>query len=563
MFKENNMKKILHHVALIFVAVILAFSTTACFSEEPTTNSELNNFAQAGLTAYENAVANGFDGTIEEWFSYLGTTSQGPKGDTGATGPQGPTGATGLTGPQGPSGTNGITPQLRVNTTTNYWEVSYNNGVSWQSLNVKATGATGSQGNPGTNGTTPQLRINETTNYWEVSYNNGVSWQSLNVKATGETDNEIISEYVLVTNYAKPNTSEDVADKIQQCIDENPNKVIYFPDGEYLISKPILTSAHNTKSVSLKLSNYATIKAIATSSAWSTRTPGTATQENYDDKTINDCMIRLGAKDASFNALTLPAGSVYYLEGGIIDGNGVANGVSVDGGRETRIADLSMKNIGMVGLHIKYGVNSSSSDADVNNVHIVAAGLDGSKGVVCRGHDNSFSNMRINGFQTGFEISGSGNFLEHIHPLYYSSIDVANGKTDDKYLSENDYLHTVAFYESQQGGNFYDNAYSDQFRTAFYTANGSKSIFDNAFAFWWADWGPQSAFYASGKFHGIIDSARVDFTHSVKDECTFFSAGSDGCLGVVINPMYNPNLTWNGTSMGNGMTLQGKVINTY
>ena len=274
-------------------------------------------------------------------------------------------------------------------------------------------------------------------------------------------------------------------------------------------------------------------------------------------------MIRLGAKDASFNALTLPAGSVYYLEGGIIDGNGVANGVSVDGGRETRIADLSMKNIGMVGLHIKYGVNSSSSDADVNNVHIVAAGLDGSKGVVCRGHDNSFSNMRINGFQTGFEISGSGNFLEHIHPLYYSSIDVANGKTDDKYLSENDYLHTVAFYESQQGGNFYDNAYSDQFRTAFYTANGSKSIFDNAFAFWWADWGPQSAFYASGKFHGIIDSARVDFTHSVKDECTFFSAGSDGCLGVVINPMYNPNLTWNGTSMGNGMTLQGKVINTY
>ena len=73
-------------------------------------------------------------------------------------------------------GADGITPQLRINSNTNMWEVSYDNGSTWTSLNVKATGG---------NGITPQLRINSNTNMWEVSYNNGSTWASLGVKATG------------------------------------------------------------------------------------------------------------------------------------------------------------------------------------------------------------------------------------------------------------------------------------------------------------------------------------------------------------------------------------------
>lgn len=42
----------------------------------------------------------------------------------------------------------------------------------------------------GKDGETPQLRINGTTNYWEVSYDNGATWQSLNVKATGSCECE-------------------------------------------------------------------------------------------------------------------------------------------------------------------------------------------------------------------------------------------------------------------------------------------------------------------------------------------------------------------------------------
>ena len=71
----------------------------------------------------------------------------------------------------------------RINAETKYWEVSYDNGISWNSLGVKAT----SEGSgSGVDGITPKLRINSETNEWEVSYDNGATWTSLGVKATGE-----------------------------------------------------------------------------------------------------------------------------------------------------------------------------------------------------------------------------------------------------------------------------------------------------------------------------------------------------------------------------------------
>jgi len=43
-------------------------------------------------------------------------------------------------------GAQGITPKLQINPLTNEWEVSYDNGVTWSSLGVKATGESGRNG---------------------------------------------------------------------------------------------------------------------------------------------------------------------------------------------------------------------------------------------------------------------------------------------------------------------------------------------------------------------------------------------------------------------------------
>ena len=67
--------------------------------------------------------------------------------------------------------------------------------------------------------------------------------------------------YLVVTDTVAADGKTDVADQIQKLIDENPNRTIYFPDGVYVLSHPILTPADPKKSVDLKLSNYAVLKA--------------------------------------------------------------------------------------------------------------------------------------------------------------------------------------------------------------------------------------------------------------------------------------------------------------
>ena len=52
--------------------------------------------------------------------------------------------------------------------------------------------------------------------------------------------------YVVITDYVQPNTGRDVSAQIQKAIDENPQKTIYFPDGEYILGEPIKTSIFPT-----------------------------------------------------------------------------------------------------------------------------------------------------------------------------------------------------------------------------------------------------------------------------------------------------------------------------
>ena len=88
----------------------------------------------------------------------------------------------------GSASSGGTTPQIRINTQTNEWEISSDSGNSWVSTGVKATGekgADGADGAKGEDGISPKVQINAVTNEWELSVNNGLSWTSTGVKATG------------------------------------------------------------------------------------------------------------------------------------------------------------------------------------------------------------------------------------------------------------------------------------------------------------------------------------------------------------------------------------------
>lgn len=315
--------------------------------------------------------------------------------------------------------------------------------------------------------------------------------------------NAVDKGYVIVTDYVKANTGEDVSDAIQELILSNPNKTIYFPDGEYVVSKPICTPANPVHAVSLELSKFAVLKAA----------------EGWD---CGEAVVRLGAAEPWNDINT--NGSNYGIVGGIIDGSGVANGVSVDSGRETLIREVSIKHT-FIGIHIKHGANSNSSDADVMNVNIVGNGRVGSIGVLVEGSDNTFTNMRIANIQIGMKILAPSQFLKNIHPLYIFTPEL-----------EGHFEDSCAFWDDTMMESWYNNCYSDQFSTGFRMKGGARLTYADCFCYWYKAGGLERGFHADGKFDSIIRNCRVHFNGGNGNNA-YLTVAEQGGNGIVAYPI--------------------------
>ncbi len=316
--------------------------------------------------------------------------------------------------------------------------------------------------------------------------------------------------YVIITDYVKPNCGKPVDGDIQNVINNNPNKTIYFPDGEYLLSAPIKTSAKPVNSVSLQLSNYAVLRAV----------------DNWNSA---DAMICLGGAEP-FNDINTP-GSNYFFAGGIVDGAGKADGISIDSGRETAIRNVSIKGT-RIGIHIKYGANSGSSDADINTVNIVGNGKPDSIGVLVNGFDNTFDKMRIANVLVGFKITGAGNFLKNIHPLFIFSPEITDL-----------YSKSIAFLDVG-GGGWYEQCYSDQFAVGFKMTEQTQSIYSNCFCFWYTSLGgTETGFFADGKFNSVIQNSKVTFREDTSN--SYLCADTKGGGGVIQFPIFDINFNQN------------------
>ena len=324
----------------------------------------------------------------------------------------------------------------------------------------------------------------------------------LEAEIKNEIENSVDSAadlgYVIITDYVAANSGKDVSSAIQKVIDENPNRTIYFPDGEYLLSKPIATSGNPVNSVSLHLSNYAVLKA---SSSWSS----------------SEALVRMGGAEPYNNIST--NGSNYYFYGGILDGNGIANGISIDSGRETSIRNVSIKHT-FIGLHIKTGANNRSSDADIDTVNIVGNNQAGSIGAYIVGYDNTLTNMRIASVQTGVKLEGGGNFLRNIHPLM-----IAGGYSYSTSIGFNDL----------SGGNWYDFCYSDQFAVGFQMTGGTLSTYQTCFCFWYKKDSMQVGFKSTGKFNSTIWNSKVNLSHTdITSAYLIANAGGGGRIECAI-----------------------------
>ena len=308
----------------------------------------------------------------------------------------------------------------------------------------------------------------------------------------------------------------DDTEAIQNAIDSNPNKVVFFPDGVYLISEPILTPCYHTNTVNLVLSNYAIIQA--------------------DDEvwTDGDYMIQLGATEPENNPYA--NGSLFGLTGGIIDCNRVANGVSIDNGRHIFIQNTDIKHVKSIGLYIKKSSLLNSSDSDIFHVNIQGTKNPDSIGVLIDGNDNTLSNMRVNGFHIGIRLNSGGNLLSDIHPLFLIPDDNSN------------YSTSIGF-DIGASDNFLNQCYADGFSIAFQTKNNAKAIVDNCYAYWYSsspELSPQTAIKALNWFNSTFTNFTVVFRNGTTNtmlEVTNNDAGTGEIKNLRVTKSYLTNPT--------------------
>ena len=313
------------------------------------------------------------------------------------------------------------------------------------------------------------------------------------------------SGYLSAADHISNDSSKSVSSEIQRLINENPNTTIYFPDGVYLLDEPIFTPADPKKSVSLVLSDFAIFRA----------------SENWNS---DGALVRLGGIEKANDIRT--CGSNYSFSGGIIDGMNKADGISIDGGRETVVRNVSIKHT-KIGLHIKHGANNGSSDCDISSVNIIGDRSTGSIGVLLEGYDNTLTNMRIADVFIGVLLKSAGNSLRNIHPLYTCDYT--------------DYVNSRGF-DDRTGSNWFDFCYSDHFGVGFRLADGCVSILDRCFCFWYSEReNIHTAIQAEGSFDSIVTNMRVGF-HAVQTENNLITEARHGGRGSFVRPVIQKNL---------------------
>ena len=319
----------------------------------------------------------------------------------------------------------------------------------------------------------------------------------------GNADNPFSSgeDYVMITDFVK--IGADISDKLQEVINNNPNKTIYFPDGVYRFSKSVTTPADPAKSVSFRLSNFAIFQAAS----------------NYTPEEGKG-MIRLGATDKPKAAAADNAGNSFYFMGGIIDmNNRGGTAISVEGGKNVLINNFAIRKSD-IGIHIK------TDYVDVDSGVVAGTGTETfakltTIGVKVDGSYNTITNMRICSITRGIELTEGNNVLRNLHPLYTTSPNP----------------ESAGFWDDS-AGNFYDYCYSDNFAIGFHLGEDNVSVLNGCFAFWYSEapnrhWGIRQ----NGQFNSVVRNTRIDMCQAAIADNAYIWVEKTGGQGIIVDAL--------------------------
>ena len=283
-------------------------------------------------------------------------------------------------------------------------------------------------------------------------------------------------DYVIITTIINQYPEEkDMSVLIQKAVDENPGKTIYFPDGKYNLGKTVIIPSEEAKSVSFRLSNYAT---FGPSTSW--------------DSTCT-ALVQYGTAD---DEKTQAADHTDYIMGGIFDCNGTLTAIEINGGGRLFVNNVAIENA-KIGIHLK----PNAAYNNLENINITGKNENATKGIFVEGTNNSLINMRIYRVLRGIHLTGGDNVLINIHPLF-SGRNSANA---------------IGFHD-ESTGNRYNICYSDQFMVGFKMSSHTRSYYDSCYVYWWSGVSYQIGFLCEGEFNSVISDSLVNVSVVRKDE---------------------------------------------
>ena len=327
------------------------------------------------------------------------------------------------------------------------------------------------------------------------------------------------NEFVVVTDFIKPNTGEDLYTNLQMLIDKNPGRTLYFPDGEYVISHSLQTTSEPEKSTSFYFSSGAVLRAA----------------DNWSNDGNLRALICLGSYER-VNDINTP-GSNFYIIGGTFIANGRGDGIALFYGRETLIKDVVVLNA-RYGIHIVHATNNTSSDEDIDDVTIVGNGLPGSVGIVASGLDNTYTNVRVSNVQTGMILSD---------PAFASNCTVENTSGLD---------NSVGF--SARGDCWYSDCVSIDFDEAF-IIGGNSGFLKQCTAIWPSNAGEQHVAFRADRLNASLYGCKAIFEDDSVPN--YFLKASDVGSGRVMSPIFNISLVASDDKTAAYLFSGSKIIN--
>ncbi len=320
--------------------------------------------------------------------------------------------------------------------------------------------------------------------------------------------------FVVVTDYIKPNTGENVVSHLQNIINRNPGRTIYFPDGEYVISSSLITKPEQGQTTTFFFSPNAVLKA----------------DDNWKSVNGKTALICLGGtyvegQGEQYND-NMSIGSYYGVFGGVFDGNNKADGISIDCSRESVIYGCLIKNA-VTGIEIKDGANGVSSDADIENVTIVGGGNIGTTGIKLIGYDNTVSNVKIYDMEVGVHLCSGGNALRSIEVFFTNNPDHKLVYSRTIGIKIELWLSACSF--------FYDCLVEDV-AIAYYVRGNATLVMDGLRGRWTYDIGNQVMFQFVNEFNVKLTQCRAEF-YGDKNPCVYISSNGNGAIALIDSPI--------------------------